>query len=187
MFLTELHSFLEACSSWQLLKLLGCLGAVLRSHRFPACASKLGRKVWISSVMPHTSCQALVRPQSIRQRVSDVYRALWLFVLCISPNTQTLKSLSREQFWMGRDAFAIIPRTTWIWELQAADIAYAPVQDQLPRLREWQGSSYLKGWSRFWLDCTEWFYGCQYDVYPYQLVETVVQRQKDFCLFRASL
>ena len=107
MFLTELHSFLEACSSWQLLKLLGCLGAVLRSHRFPACASKLGRKVWISSVMPHTSCQALVRPQSIRQRVSDVYRALWLFVLCISPNTQTLKSLSREQFWMGRDAFAI--------------------------------------------------------------------------------
>lgn len=59
--------------------------------------------------------------------------------------------------WDGQRRIWNFPRTTWIWELQAADIAYAPVQDQLPRLREWQGSSYLKGWSRFWLDCTEWF------------------------------
>ena len=143
MFPTELHhSFLEACSSWQLLKLLGCLGAVLRSHKFPACASKLGRKVWISSVMPHTSCQALVRPQSTRQRVSDVYRALWLLVICImyiiykSKYSNTQIFVQRRAALDGQRRICNFPRTTWIWELQAADIAYAPVQDQLPRLRE---------------------------------------------------
>ena len=106
MFLTELHhSFLEACSSWQLLKLLGCLGAVLRSHRFPACASKLGRKVWISSVMPHTSCQALVRPQSTRQRVSDVHRALWLFVPVV-PGQARGGSFQKEKNYIAQKEFA---------------------------------------------------------------------------------